>query len=216
MSDANPSPAPASAHDDLARLRALAEEGRIRPLLGGRELVLYGLALALAATLHALIVLRILAWPLWSLALVWFGIMFGTTLVANIFRGRDREAPTPTTAALVERGVWQAAGAVLGVLALAILAFGYLAMSRGDEGGFRLFVLMPPIVFGIYAIAMSASAVAAHSTALRPFAVLSIAFMVATVLLADTAWQLFATALGGLVVSVVPGMLLLGRERDRG
>ena len=216
MTDTLSSPANPIAQDDLARLRALAEEGRIRPLLGGRELVLYGIAIALAAMLHALIGMRVLAWPLWSIAAVWLVIMSATGLVTRAARAsEDRPAPA-TTAALVERQVWQVAGATLGTLALSILAYAYLALSRGDDTGFRLFVLMPPVVFGVYAIAMAASATAAHSDALRPFAVLSIAFLVATTLLAGSAWQLFATALGGIVVSVVPGMLLLRRERDRG
>ena len=51
-------PAEHTAQDDLRMMRELAEEGRNRPLLGGREFVLFGCAIALASLLHAAILER--------------------------------------------------------------------------------------------------------------------------------------------------------------
>lgn len=74
---------------------------------------------------------------------------------------------------------------------------------------------MPPLTFGVYAIALNASAAAGDQLArLRPFVGLSIAFLIATVLLAGTAWQLVVVAAGALVCSVWPGLLLLARKRS--
>ena len=39
-----------AAQDDLRMMRELAEEGRSRPLLSGRHLLLFGAAIALATT----------------------------------------------------------------------------------------------------------------------------------------------------------------------
>lgn len=73
---------------------------------------------------------------------------------------------------------------------------------------------MPPLTFGVYAIALNASAAAGDQLArLRPFVGLSIAFGIGTVLLAGTVWQLMVLAVGALVCSVWPGFLLLRRER---
>ena len=196
---------------DLAALRALAEEGRRRPLLGGRYLVAFGIAIALASAVHGAIAARALLWPMWTIALVWAGAMAAAGLFAGIGRGHR---PALDIGNRVEREVWRAAGFVLGGIALSVLAFGYLTLARsGEPVGFLLFAMMPPITFGTYAIALAATIAGAQVPVLRPFAALSIAFMVATVLLAGSLWQFAVMALGALVVSVIPGFLLLSRER---
>ena len=115
------------------------------------------------------------------------------------------------------REVWRAGGSMLGALAVAIFLFAYMQLrATGSSEAFRLFTLMPPVTFGVYAIALAASAAAARATYLRPYAVLAVAFLVATVLLAASLWQFAAMAVGAFVVSVLPGLSLIHRERAHG
>lgn len=203
-----------SAQDDLRMMRELAEEGRTRPLLGGREFVIFGVAIAVASLLHAALNYGLLPWPPMALAAIWFGTMTLAVLVAKATRsGRDR----PTTANRVEMEVWRAGGYVIGALALSIFAFSMLAQAReGSSMGFFLFTLLPPVVFGVYAIAMAASSAAARDPSLRGYAIMSVALVVVTTLLAGSATQYLVMAVGAVLVSIIPGIVLLGRERRGG
>lgn len=203
-----------SAQDDLRMMRELAEEGRTRPLLGGREFVIFGAAIALASLLHAALMEGILAWPPMALAAIWLGTMMAAVILAKATRSGNVR---PTTANRVEIEVWRAGGYVIGALAVSIFAFAMLTQMQDDSAlGFFLFTLVPPVVFGVYAIAMAASSAAARDTTLRTYAVLSIAFLVATTLLAGTATQYFVMAAGAVLVSILPGIVLMRRERNGG
>lgn len=203
------------AQSDLAQLRAIAEEGRNRPLLGGRQFIVFGAAIAVASLLHALIAMRVLSWPPMSISAVWFGVMFAAAMIGRTMRrgGTDRG----NAGSRVEREVWRAAGFVLGTIAVGIFAYAFLDSARsGSPDAWFLFVLMPPIVFGVYAIALAASAAASQANYLKPYAALSVVFLVLTLMLSGTVWQFVATATGAIVVSVLPGLILLARERAIG
>lgn len=206
---ASPSPQ-RTAQDDLRMMRELAEEGRNRPLLGGREFVLFGCAIAFASLLHAAILHRLLPLPPMALAVVWFAAMMIAVILSRFMRSGEAK---PTTANRVEKEVWRAGGYVIGALALSILAN---ALMGQTPRGFFLFTLLPPVVFGVYAIAMAASSAAARDTTLRKYAVLSFAFLVLTTLLAGSPAQYLAMAVGALLVSIVPGLELIRRERAGG
>ena len=64
-----------TAQDDLRMMRELAEEGRSRPLLSGRHLLLFGAAIALASLLHGAVLAGIFAWPPIALPIIWLGLI---------------------------------------------------------------------------------------------------------------------------------------------
>ena len=203
-----------SAQDDLRMMRELAEEGRTRPLLGGREVVIFGLAIAFASLLHAALNYDLLPWPPMALAGIWFGTMILAVLIAKAMRGGGGK---PTTANRVEMEVWRAGGYVIGILAATIFAFAMLGQVQdGSNIRFFLFTLIPPVVFGVYAIAMAASSAASRDPSLRGYAVMSIALLVATTLLAGSPTQYLVMAVGAVLVSILPGIVLLRRERSGG
>ena len=203
-----------SAQDDLRIMRELAEEGRNRPLLGGRDFVIFGVAIAIASLLHAALMHGLLAWPPMALAVIWFGTMMLAVILAGIMRSGSAR---PTTANRVEMEVWRAGGSVIGTLALSIFAYAMLTLNQaGSDTGFFLFTLLPPVVFGVYAIAMAASSAAARDPTLRGYAIMSIALLVATTLLAGSPTQYLVMAVGAVLVSIIPGIVLLRRERAGG
>ena len=63
------------------------------------------------------------------------------------------------------------------------------------------------------AIALAASAEVSGFHRLKRYAVVSLLFVPVTILLAGSAWQFAAVALGIVLVSIVPGHLMLAAER---
>ncbi len=120
----------APAMEELSRLRAIAEEGRSRPLLGGRHLILWGCAIILALLINWAVADRLVDWPGWSLAISWFGIIL-LAGVASAFLDR-RKALEPGASSVgnkVERAAWVTTGTFLTILSLALLA---RAIAAGD------------------------------------------------------------------------------------
>lgn len=200
-----------SGTEDLSRLRAIAEEGRAAPLLGGWHLILWGGAVGLALLINWAVAARLLPWPGWSLAISWFGIA-GLAWAASFAIGRHRfdSRGAHTVGNRVERAVWIAAGYFLMVLALALLAHGLLS---ADPTAWELYALMPPVAFGAYAIALEASAVAAGNGSMRPNVLLSLAFAAATTLLIGEAEQSLVAAAGIALVAIPTGVRQLRDER---
>ena len=202
-----------SAQEDLRMMRELAEEGRTRPLLSGRHLILFGGAIALASLLHGLVMLGRIDWSPNALPIIWLGLIVPAMVVSKLWRSTAMESGL-SLGHKVEQAVWQAGGAFLGVVSISTLALAYLRLEQtGDGVTFYLMSMIAPITFGVYATALAASAAAGRMAALRPFAALSMAFVVATALTAGSAVQFAVMAAGAILVSVLPGLMLLKRER---
>lgn len=199
---------------DLARLRDIAEQGRRLPLMGGRHLILWGGVVALASFLHFAVFAQILPWPAVSVAVIWFGLTGLAAIISRmpIIHGGAKRARTDV-GNRVERAVWQAGGAFLGLSAIAIFAHGYLTLHQDHTAlGFALFQMMPALTFGVYAIAMRVSAEIAELQEFKPFAWISLLMAALTIILAGSLWQFVATVIGVITVSIIPGLKLLRIE----
>ncbi len=202
-----------TAQDDLRMMRELAEEGRSRPLLSGRHLVLFGAAIAVASLLHGAVLEGIFAWSPMALPLIWLGLVTPAVLASRVWRPAPGDCPQ-TIGHKVEQTVWQAGGAFLGVVSLATLALAFLRLEQsGETMTFFLMSMIAPITFGVYAIALAASAVAGRVPALKAYSALAMVFVVASALTAGSAIQFVVMAAGAVLVSVLPGLMLLKRER---
>lgn len=206
----------ASAREDLARLRAIAEQGRSVPLLGGWHLILWGGAMTLALLINWAVDRRILAWPGWSLAVSWFGIVLlawiGTALLG---RGKADEVGASSIGNQVERTAWTTAGGFLLILALAL--FARASIAGGAPEDWELFALMPPASFGAYAVALNASAVAAggRSGSGKLYVLLSLGFAAITAFLIGNPVQHLAAAAGIVLVTVPAGLGHIRASRRR-
>ena len=205
-------PAP-TAQDDLRMMRELAEEGRSRPLLSGRHLLLFGAAIALASLLHGAVLSGIFAWPPVALPIIWLALIAPAAIVSRTWRPAPGDCPQ-TIGNKVEQAVWQAGGAFLGVVSLSTLALAYLRLEQsGETMTFFLMSMIAPITFGVYAIALAASAVAGRVPALKAYSALAMVFVVGSAVTAGSAIQFVVMSAGAVLVSVLPGLMLLKRER---
>lgn len=200
---------------DLARLREIAEEGRQRPLLGGPSLIIWGCAIAAASLLHWAIMRDLISIPAWSVSAMWFGLMFGAALLAGVFQSRSASDPASlSTANRVSRAVWQMAGAFLATLSIGLVAHATLGSQVRGNSAWLLLSVMPPATFGVYGIALAATAVSGEARWLMRYAWGSLAFTVATAYLVGSEAQFAVQAIGAVAVSVMPGLRMLRHPHD--
>lgn len=204
----------ASLTEDMARARALAEEGRQAPLIGGVIYVVWGMMIALCLLLNWAIGTRVLALSNWAVPAIWFVGMGTAGLVSSaIGRRLALRSGAVGIGNSVSTKVWNASGAFLGLFS-AILFLNLLVLSphsKGSNIGFG-FAIFQPVCFGVYAVAMAASAEAAKSDLLKTFSKIAFGAMVVTAALIGRSEQLLAGAASALVVLVLPGLILMRRE----
>src|SRR4028119_884452 len=97
----------APSQEELSRLRAIAEQGRRAPLLGGWHLILWGAALTLALLIHWAVLRDIVPWAEYSLAFSWFGITIAAWIGSMLIgRSQAGEEGAPSGGPRGERAAW--------------------------------------------------------------------------------------------------------------
>lgn len=198
--------------DEIAYVRALAEEGRNAPLVGGLSYVVWGTLISLAAFAQfaeAMGVIRLegaLEWAPWVLvfALGWaFSFWLGPRM--------RRMSGSRTVGNRTANSAWFATG----LFSSGFFATLFFAHDRYAELGvppYFLFGLMFPVALGLYGVAFFASATAARLDWLKWFAGAAWAVGLAMLFLLDSPYQMLVAALGILVCAVAPGLLLMRRQ----
>ncbi|WP_114951811.1 hypothetical protein [Sphingosinicella terrae] len=186
--------------EELARLRSIAEEGRHAPLLGGWHLILWGVAMTIALLVNWAVLERHLNWPGYSLSISWFGLVILAWIGSALIQVRQEGRPGALSVGnRVARTVWLFAGGFLTVLSVGLFARGMLV---GGAEAWQLYAMMPPIGFGVYAIAISASGMAADDSGARLYAWMSLVFAAITAMLIGEGALYPATAAGVLLISI--------------
>ena len=194
--------------DDLAFLRALAEDGRRAPLTGGSILAAAGAIFGLASVGQWLVLSgRVAASPLW-LPLLWLAAVVLHTVYTIALKRRLGAATSPA-GARANRDAWN--GVAMGCVAL----FAALAIASWQARTLALLAFAPSIVLVLYGAAWWVSASVAKIPWIRAVAVgsfataLGLAFLVRTPLI----WLAYAGAL--FVLALLPGLALMRRAAAR-
>ena len=204
--------------EQLAYMRELAEEGRMQPLQGGKYLVLWGALSCFGLTFMTLQIGNIVSFPPLS-----FFIVRSFVMVVGVFFSRKwgKEAACTTVANSVgnkvEAMVWSIGGGVLGLISMSIFAIVYFQAARFEALGVDariLFGMISPIAFGVYAIALASTAVAARADWLWRYVVLSFVFSALSLAFVWDIKQHLIAILGVIVVSIVPGMIMLRKNKE--
>ncbi len=206
-----------SAQDDLAYVRELAEEGRMQPLQGGRYLVMWGTISSLGLAFTALLVGGLLALPSVSIMLVWFALM-GVGVFFSRKWGREASGTTASESIgnKVERTVWCVGGGFLVLVSTMLFLLPWVFPDRfaGTEiEYYLLFGMMAPLAFGVYAIALAGTAIAARAPWLNRYVALAFVFAAITLGLVWDIKQFVAAIIGILVVIVVPGFIMMDKNK---
>lgn len=195
--------------EDVAHVRALAEQGRAAPLLGGGHFLGWGLLLCATYAAHYAIVTQIAAGPglgAW-LGGLWAGFGVTGTIMAQVLGRRIRDRPgLGSVGNRANRSIW--AGVSLALLAIVLGALLRMIMFRDYAAPDTIL----PAAFALYGAAMIGSFSLSGEKMLRTFGGAAIAVgAIAGVITPLPEMYLFGSA-GALVVLAWPGILLLRRE----
>jgi hypothetical protein len=189
---------------DLQRLREIAESGRRMPLLGGRHMVAWGGAAALATLIHGGIAAKIIT------------LMMAAAIFTRLpaFRA-GYKTDAQDIGNRIERAVWQVGGAFLGLSAISIFVLAMIMVHRsGDARYFDFFAMMPTLTYGVYAIILRTAAETSCVAHLRTASWIALVFALGCILLIGSPWQYILSAMGAITVSVVPGLHLIKLESE--
>jgi hypothetical protein len=194
--------------EDLAFMRALAQEGRRAPLLIGYGLFTAGLVYGAATIFAWAVEARVLAVPYW-----WEGAIYvlATVVYAPYMRWwrRSRAGDRPGATALTNRAV----KAAMQGLSYAILSlmFGSMALAYSLHTT-AVFAMFPSVVLAVYGAAWM---VAAAMSEVRWLRLVAVGCFLAAVVMGFTtahAWGYLVFTAALLVVTSLPGWLLMRSE----
>ena len=193
--------------DDLAYMRALADEGRRTPLLGGSILVAAGLIYGTAALAHWAVLADVLDVGPMMLNAIW-GVAVVAFLIA-LFVLKARLGGKPGAWAMANK----VSGAAWGGMGGASFAIGLSLFAAVYRTGDWIFMaLFPPVIFALYGAAWIVGSALSDTRWMRWVAIASFAAAVASGLLIGTAEQYLVYAAAFILLSVLPGIALMRQE----
>lgn len=197
---------------ELAYVRALAEEGRDAPLIGGFYYLLWGGLMGGAALISYLIAAGVVSFGRFGI----FGAWIAAGLIgwaASFLSGR-RTGAKPGALTIGNRtaqAVWFSVEIFMTVFWVAMIVAHDNFIALGVPHYF-LFSMMFPVAFGVYGVAFYAGAVAARLDWLKGFAFLSWVFSIVSLFFAGSAYQFLLGAAGSFLCAALPGLLLMRNE----
>ena len=194
--------------EDLAYVRALAEEGRHAPLLGGAYLLFWGLLNLGAYLAHwGLLTESLPRFGGQGFALLWtaYGVVAGGGMALLIHRLRDKPGKS-AIGVRAERAIWSGVG--IAMFAIVIGCLGRMALTSDMQAPNA--ILAP--AFAFFGLALTTIAAMAGEKWLSAFAALSFAASIALGLFANEPWAYLLAAASSAVVLAIPGVILMRRE----
>ena len=193
--------------DDIAYMKALAQEGSQAPILGGAILVAAGVIFSLASVLHWLAVIRVLHITGLQVLYIWIGATVLFMIVLGLLSSKVRGKPGARSAAnRASRAVWSAVGGSIFALGAAIAAMVWKTHS-GEPSA-----LFPSAILALWGTGW---AVQAGMTGRAWMRAVSFVAWISAVLVAFFAgdpnlFLVYAACL--LVCSVAPGLFMMRQE----
>ena len=199
-----------TAQEDLAYVRAIAEEGRNVPLVGGPMFLIWGTVISVAAFCQFLrdagAGFPVRSAALWSIALAlgW--------IVSFIVGKQISSSPGSSTAGnRVAAAAWMSCGIFITVFWLSILG----ALILLPDGGFPFGYLgaaMFPVAFGLYGLAFMVTAVAANLDWMRWVAGISWVISSLMIFTLNSEFNMLIASAGTVAVALVPGLILMRNQ----
>ncbi|MEZ5892014.1 MAG: hypothetical protein R3C58_02535 [Parvularculaceae bacterium] len=212
MQDVHPKAAAPDLAADLASMRALAEEGRDAPLVGGDFYMLWGSIIGAASLAMFFAETGAISFGRNGMFILWIAAgLIGWAATFLVGRRMGARPGSLTVGNRTARAVWFAVGAFMTLIWIAMMVIHDNFTALGVPRYF-LFSMMFPIAFGLYGVAFYATAVASRQTWLNGFALLSWAFSVLCLFLLDSPYQFLASAAGSFSCAALPGLMMKLRE----
>ena len=198
----------ADVSNDLAYVRAIAEEGRNAPLTGGLMFVWWGSVIGLTALLFYF-ANRLMDLPAIAQIGIWSaGLIIGWGAGHFIFESKVSKIPGGSTFGnKTAATAWQAVGLFITVYWLA-LTVNFFLQDKANWAGV-LYATMFPVSFGLFGVTYMVTATAVNQDWLKLVALASWAIMVVMILTIASPYTLLFGALGCLLVVVLQGLKMM-------
>ncbi|MFA7262525.1 MAG: hypothetical protein WC068_05840 [Caulobacter sp.] len=193
--------------DDIAFMRALAQEGSSAPLLGGSILVAAGVTFAVAGVVHWSVMSGLVNLPKATVGLVWPAALFVFLgLLLWLRRGGNSRPGAQSPGNRAASTAWASMGWTIFVIALAIAILAWRTQSYIPA------LIFPPLILGLYGMGWS---VAAAMTGKRWIWMTAIgsyagALLVAWLSVDPIVYLVYSVAL--LLLMALPGFILMRQE----
>ncbi|MFZ5669024.1 MAG: hypothetical protein ACOY4K_05995 [Pseudomonadota bacterium] len=193
--------------DDIAFMRALAQEGAGAPLLGGSILVAAGLIFSAASVLHWAMLTGLLALSPWAFPVIWFGalgIFLGALWLLNRrIRGRPGASRPGNRATGV---AWAAAGWAIFTIGVSLMIVSVRARTEAPM------LVFPSLILGLYGLGWSVAAAMSGKGWLWATAIgaYGATLLVAWFAIDPAVYLIYAAAL--VLLAAVPGFVLMRQE----
>lgn len=196
-----------SMKDEIAYIKALAEEGRRTPMLGGGILIAAGIIFGAASIVNWLVATDVLVLPPVAYAVLWAGAMavFFLCLFVLIARSKGR----PGAGSTVNRATgaaWMGVGLLIFVMCLSIGVISWRIQSP------VLTLLFPSMIFAAYGSGWAVSATMTRAKWQWWLAIAAWIGAPAIAALTGTDWIWLAYAAGLICLALVPGIILVRQE----
>ena len=195
------------AQDDIAYIRALAQEGRHAPPLNGPFLVAAAVIFGGASVAQWAIQSGVLDISRWAQLWVWLaaGAIFAVTLSFLIRNTRNK--PGATTVRNEAIGVaWSGVGYLIFTVWLSLMAIGF------TTGNWTAMQVMPSLVFAAYGVAWLVAAAMSGVKWMNAVAMASFVGAVVLGAVSHTCWVYLVFAVLLMGVALVPGLILMRQE----
>ena len=193
--------------DDIAFMRALAEEGRSAPLLGGGILMAAGLIFGAASVAHWSVMAGLLRVSPWAILMVWMAAGLGFGVAATLLGRRSRrQAGATATVNRATRAMWSAVGWTIVVI---LVGMGIMAARLGQP---NLMSLFPVIVLPLYGAAWSVAATMTRRGWMGAVAIGCYGSALGMAALGDQPVAMLVYAASLVLFATVPGYILLRQE----
>jgi hypothetical protein len=196
-----------SMRDDIAYMKALAQEGRQAPILGGSMLVASGVIFGLASLVHWAALIGFVSLSGLGILWVWLGAMALYMTVLFVLIGRvKRKAGVRSAANQATRAVWSAVGGSIFAIGFAIAALVW-RYPHNAEG-----LLIPSIILALWGTGWAVQAAMARSGWMRLMAVTAWVLSPVMALFAGRPEQFLAYAGALVICAVIPGLVMMRQE----
>ena len=190
--------------DDLAFMRALAQEGRRAPLLIGHNLMVGGIVYGTTSLLAGAIATHLIALPRFWATAIWI-VVTPVYMVYCYVRRTQWRSCQPGATAITNRAV-HAAWRGIGYAALTLgLAAGIASYEMKTMAPFGLF---PSIVMALYGLGWLVAAAMSETKWLRAVSVVSFIAALPLALVANSDASFLVTAAALYLLMAFPGWLL--------
>jgi hypothetical protein len=193
--------------DDIAFMRALAQEGSSVPLLFGGIMVAAGLIFSAGAVGHWLLATEVLRLSPWFYMVNWLAAGGLFSIALNILLRRASGRPGYSA------GVNRATGAAWSGVGFAIFAtFLGLTAVGVTTGLWEVMAVFPVLILALYGAAWFVAGALSGKGWIKLVALGSFAGAVAMGALTGSSWQMLGYAGCLLLLAVLPGWLLMRQE----